>query len=378
MSTISLILLGVRSSNNTVFFTLLRAGLWEQSCRLAAFEPIDFVALYELAEEQSVVGLIAAGLELVEDKKIVKQEAIPFLKRVYSVEGRNASMNAFIVDLVQRMRDADIYSVLVKGQGVAQCYKRPQWRSAGDIDFFLDEENYQKAKGFLAPLASHLNAEDTSRLHYGMTIDPWVVELHGTMRSEMSSRVDGMIDAVQRDIFQGGGIRVWRKDDVDIFLPNPDNDVILVFTHFLHHFYVGGIGLRQICDWCRLLWTYKDSIDRELLDARLTEMGLMTEWKAFAHFAVEWLGMSEEAMPFFSENERFKRKAEKVCNLILEMGNFGHNKDSSYRSKYPKMTGYFITFGRRLGEFVRLTSIFPRNAPRFFVTYVFGRTRAVL
>lgn len=365
-------------SNNSIFFTLLRAGLWEQECRLFAFEPIDFEALYELANEQSVVGLIAAGLEHVEDRKIVKKEALPFLRKVYSIEGRNASMNAFIGDIVSRMRDVGIYSVLVKGQGVAQCYARPQWRSAGDIDFFLDYENYQRAKSFLAQRASRVEKEDESCLHLGMNIDSWVVELHGTMRTVFSSRIDRTIDSVQSDIFDNGGIRVWRDNDVDIILPNPDNDIILIFTHFLHHFYVGGIGLRQICDWCRLLWTYRDAIDRELLGRRLRDMGLMSEWKAFATFAVEQLGTPKDAMPFFPDDARYRRKAEHVCGLILESGNFGHNKDSSYRSKYPKMIGYVITFWRRFGEFLRLSAIFPRNAPRFFVAYVFGRTKAVL
>jgi len=368
----------VQSSNNTVFFTLLRAGLWEQGCRLSAFAPINFEALYEQAEEQSVVGLIAAGLEHVEDRKIEKKEALPFLRKVYGTEGRNASMNAFIGDIVKRMRDVGIYSVLVKGQGVAQCYERPQWRSAGDIDFLLDYENYQKARSFLPQLASRVEKEDVSCLHLGMNIDSWVVELHGSMRTMFSSRIDRTIDSVQEDIFNNGSIRNWRDNDIDVFLPNPDNDIILIFTHFLHHFYVGGIGLRQICDWCRLLWTYRDTIDRDLLEARLRDMGLMSEWKAFASFAVERLGMPEDTMPFFPDNARYSRKAEQVCSLILESGNFGHKKDSSYRSKYPKMIGYVITFWRRLGEFLRISTIFPENAPRFFVASVFGRTRAVL
>ena len=368
----------MQSSNNAVFFTLLRAGLWEQGCRLSAYDPIDFDALFELADEQSVVGLIAAGLEHVEDRKIVKKEALPFLRKVCGTEGRNASMNTFIGDIVSRMRDVGIYSVLVKGQGVAQCYERPQWRSAGDVDLLLDYENYQKAKSFLAQVASRIENEDVSCLHLGMNIDSWVVELHGTMRTMFSSRIDRMVDSVQDDIFNNGSIRIWRDNDVDVILPNPDNDIILIFTHFLHHFYVGGIGLRQICDWCRLLWTYRDVINRDLLETRLRDMGLMSEWKAFATFAVERLGMPKEAMPFFPDNARYSRKAEKVCDLIMESGNFGHKKDSGYRSKYPKMIGYVITFWRRLGEFLRLSAIFPGNAPRFFVAYVFGRTKAVL
>lgn len=360
------------------FFALLRAGLWEQSVRLSPFEPIDFDALYSVADEQSVVGLIAAGLEHVEDMKVVKKDALPFLKKVFGLESRNALMNAFIGDVVKRMGDVGIYSVLVKGQGVAQCYTRPQWRSAGDIDFLLDKEDYKKAKIFLAPLASHIEGEDTSRLHLGMTIDSWIVELHGTLHTGFSSRVNKGIDEVQCDIFQNGNVRAWHNGDVDIFLPNPDNDIILVFTHIIEHFYVGGIGLRQFCDWCRLLWTFKDTIDRNLLEKRLAEMGLMGEWKAFAALAVEWLGMPEDAMPFYSSDPRLRRKASRICDLILESGNLGHNKDASYRTRYPKFVSNIITFWHRLGEFARLSMIFPANAPRFFVTYVLRRTRAVL
>ena len=59
-----------------------------------------------------------------------------------------------------------------------------------------------------------------------------------------------------------------------------------------------------------------------------------------------------------------------------EAGNFGHNKDNSYRSKYPKLVEKSITFFRRFGEYARLFAIFPADAPKFFVTYVGRRTKA--
>lgn len=36
-----------------------------------------------------------------------------------------------------------------------------------------------------------------------------------------------------------------------------------------------------------------------LLEARLNEMGLVSVWKAFGAFAVEYLGMPGEAMPLY-------------------------------------------------------------------------------
>lgn len=58
-----------------VFFALLQAGLWEKEVRLNPYGKIDFESLFQLADEQSVVGLIAAGIENVNDMKLTKKDA---------------------------------------------------------------------------------------------------------------------------------------------------------------------------------------------------------------------------------------------------------------------------------------------------------------
>ena len=95
----------------------------------------------------------------------------------------------------------------------------------------------------------------------------------------------------------------------------------------------------------------------------------MSEWKAFEAFAVEWLGMPVEAMPLYSSDNKWRRNARRICRAVMDAGNFGHNKDNSYSSKYPKLVEKSITFFRRLCEYGRLFLIFPLDAPRFFVTF---------
>jgi len=366
------------SNNQKAFLELIRAGLWEKEVSLSSCGEIDFDEIYRLAQEQAVVGLLAAGMEHVTDVRVPQTLALTIAGEVLQLEQRNRAMNEFVARLIGDLRKADVYTLLVKGQGIAQCYERPLWRTCGDVDFFLDAENYQKAKDFFMPLAEHVDDEDTSRLHLGMTIDSWVVELHGTMDTEISNRINRGLAEVQKDVFVNVGVRAWNNDVVEVPLPSVNNDIFIIFTHFIDHFYVGGVGLRQICDWCRLLWTYRTEIDQNLLEARLKEMGLTEEWKAFAAFAVGYLGMPVEAMPLYEETEKYRRKAFKICDLVIETGNFGHNKDESYRAKVGRVKSFFITFWRRLKEFVRLTSIFPNHAPRFFVNYVITRIKVFL
>lgn len=358
------------------FFTLLKAGLWEQNVRLAPFGEIDFNAVLQLAEEQSVVGLIAAGLEHVEDRKPAKKDLLQFVGQALQLEQQNAAMNYFIGVLVDKMRTEGIYTLLVKGQGIAQCYERPLWRSCGDVDFFLSEENYEKAKNYLTPLAVSVEKEGEEKKHLGMTIDPWVVELHGTLHSGLSSRVDKGLDVIKKDVFYGGHVRSWLNGSTQVFLLSVNDDAIYVFTHILQHFYKGGIGVRQVCDLCRLLWSFRIDIDHQLLERRLKAMGLVTEWRAFGAFAVEYLGMPSGAIPLYSPDKKWKRKADKICSFIMEVGNFGHNRDFSYYQKYPYLVRKSISLCQRIGDLTRHAQIFPLDSLRFFPKIFFNGLRS--
>jgi len=179
------------------------------------------------------------------------------------------------------------------------------------------------------------------------------------------------IDAAQDDCFHGGNVRSWNNDGTTVFLPSPDNDVVFVFTHILEHFFIEGVGLRHICDWCRLLWTYKDSLNYGLLESRIRKMDLMRVWKAFGAMVVDELGMPKGVMPMY--DSRYSDKGERVLERILKSGNMGHNKDLSYRAKYFGLTYNLVALWRRVKDFAVFTMIFPVDAPKFFVQYVFRK-----
>ena len=308
--------------NTEVFLSLVRAGLWESEVQLSPFGVIDFDAVLTMAEEQGVVGLVAAGIEHVTDGRPAKKDVLQFIGRTVQMEQRNQAMNYFIGVLVEKMKEEGIFTLLVKGQGVAQCYERPLWRPSGDVDFLLDAGNYRKAKAYLLPLSSSNKNEERYSQHLGISIDPWYVEIHGTLRSGLSARVDRMIDAVQTEVFREGKVRTWKNDATEVYLPAPDHDVFLVFTHFIKHLYKEGVSLRQVCDWCRLLWIYRSELDVALQERWLRKAGLMGEWQAFAALAVKYLGMPEEAMPFY--DSRFKIKGSRLVEFIL--GGYSGNK----------------------------------------------------
>lgn len=365
------------NNNTNAFFALLRAGLWEKEARLLECGDVNFPEIYDLAAGQSVVGLLAAGLEHVNDVKPPQTFVLNIVGETLQIEQRNKEMNDFIALLIARLQNEGISALLVKGQGIAQCYERPMWRSSGDIDLLLDRNNYESAKKSLKPLAVEVEKENVSKLHCSLNIDSWIVELHGTMRSGISQGFDQMIDKVQADTFENKRIREWHNGKTNVPLPDINNDIIFVFTHILQHYFWGGIGLRQICDWCRLLWTYHSSIDVDLLEARLTEMKAMTEWRTFAAYAVNLLGYPEEEMPLFDSSEKWKRKAYRVNDYVMKVGNFGRNRDMSYISRYPYLLRKVMSFMRATGDLFNHFIVFPRTTIAAMRGIVVNGTKAV-
>ncbi len=305
--------------NKKAFLSLVKAGLWEKDVRLSQYKKLDYSEICRLSEEQSVIGLVAAGIDHVVDVKPPQPVVLQIVGESLQLEQRNRQMNCFVASVIEKMRKAGIFGLLIKGSGLAQCYERPFWRSCGDVDFFFSKSNYNKAVDFFLNEVSAKqvqNAKYTKSL--GVILLPWFVELHGTLRNGLSTKMDKEIDSVQKDIFDYNNVRSWNNNGTTIFLPSPDNDLFLVFAHFVRHFYKEGVCLRQICDWCRLVWTYKQDFDVRLLESRLKRAGLISEWKAFASLAIDYLDMPIEAMLLYDDNRKWHKKGKQIMSYILD------------------------------------------------------------
>lgn len=366
----------MRDNTIETFFALVRAGLFPAQGKGVMIhdsltENVNWEEVYKLAEEQSVIGLVAAGIENLNlnanlNVKVPQEWVLQFVGQTLQIEQRNKAMNAFVAELIVKLRKADIYAILVKGQGIAQSYEKPLWRSCGDVDLFLSDVNYEKAKELLLPLGVITEPEEMGKKHFAMSIDGWAVELHGTLHTGLSARVNRTLDEIQNVTFYGGSVSSWNNDGIQVLKLSKENEVFYVFAHFLGHFYKGGIGLRQICDWCRLLYTYRESLDYGLLESRIRKAGLVSEWRAFYNLASRYLGMPDFGSGLMIHDSRFDKKAERIKEFILEVGNFGHNRDMNYYNKYPYVVRKSISAWWRVKDLYRHAMIFPLDSLRFF------------
>ena len=249
------------------FFALVRAGLFlvhGEGFRVneSLFQNVEWEKIYQLAQEQFVQGLVLAGIEQYKNLNVLvtsgtseraranldvnQKLLLQWIGEVQMIEQQNKEMNAFVAELIEKLRENDVEALLVKGQGIAQCYEKPLWRCSGDVDLFFDDVNYEKAKRLLMPLASEVETESVGSKHLGMTINDWIVELHGSLRVGLPNKINRVLDYIKTETFNRGNVRLWMNGQTEVFLLGKENDIVYVFVHFFNHFYKEGVGLRQI------------------------------------------------------------------------------------------------------------------------------------
>lgn len=332
------------------FFELLKGGLWEHPVDLPE-EDIDWTSILALSEEQTVVGLVAAGIEHLRGQKPPRSIANEFIRLIYPFEEQNERMTAQVAKQAGILREGGVIAVLLKGQSYARFYQRPQWRQCGDIDWLVQPGNKERALALLRNLPS----------------DSFKVDLQDEFHTRMSRRWDAFFARQQASMFSERLFRLWQIGSTSVLLPSLRYDVVYVFAHLFNHFYKGGIGLRQLCDWCRLLYVNADEIDCKMLAEDLYAIGLMKEWQAFGCFAVKYLGMPVKSMPFYDET--LGKKADRIARFIIRVGNFGYNRQMDYL-KYPFFIRKSFSMLRRVSDFVQHISIFPKDSVRFLAHFL--------
>ena len=225
---------------DNVFFALLRAGLWGKAEDIS-LRDVDWESVYGIAREQTVAGFVADGISVMKkaDPAMAVSPAVQnsFMQTVLGSEMRNRQMNATLSHLCKVLSENGICALVLKGQGVALDYLQPSHRQPGDIDFFLDDKNYQAASALLSPKAAKVDEENPSKKHLGMHFGDIEVELHGTMRVDFGKRVNEVMDNIQFDLFRKKDFRKWDCGGTEVLLPSIDFDALFIFMHFIQHFY---------------------------------------------------------------------------------------------------------------------------------------------
>jgi hypothetical protein len=309
----------------------------------------------------------------------------PFFTRLnfdaVRIARRNAQLNATLAEITELLNSNSIPSVILKGQGVAQNYRKPEQRMSGDIDLYVGEANYKKAidilqhsgnKALLQNPAGTTQKSNETVKHYHMQYGDVQVELHKfanylynpienryfqrlTKRYLQNPSNQSVLPSTSNQPVLQNPACVMQK----IQTPPPQFDAVFLFSHLFHHFISGGIGLRQLCDWVRFMYMHKNEIDTTQLGTDLKKTGLLRAWKIFGYIAVETLGLPTDFFPFY---ERREEQGEKVLERIYQGGNFGFYSEDKKNRPRSYIVGKMYGFWRTNIWYIELMSLFPKDA----------------
>lgn len=347
------------------FFALLRSGLWnEVPDRIPFAGGTDWEALYRLSLEQTVVPLVTDGINRLPREFLPSEpeRLDPFLGDMMATAKRNRVLDAFIPKLFNAL--ADIPVVLVKGQSLAQDYLEPERRQPGDIDLLLMPASYEAAKAVLLPKATKVLEEQAEIWHQGMHFHNIEVEIHGSVSTLISKRLDRKLAVLLEEQFDGRTFPSVSIGGAGIPVPEADFNAIYIFVHFLQHYWSGGVGLRQLTDWMVFVSVHKRDIHPVILERRLHEFGLLHLWKEFTGFVQEYLGCPAEKLPLAAKPD--PKKNARIWKYIRRSGNFGKNQDRSRKKESYLVRKFHSLWRLVVADRLRHFPVFPKESIRFF------------
>jgi hypothetical protein len=330
-----------------IFFELLRAGLWDADIEPFATKP-KWEEIYEWAKKQSVIAIILDGMLKLPNGYVPSAVLLSWLKLSVRIERTNTQHNADLCKLVDLFDWKGINTRLMKGQGCAIYYPHPEHRQSGDIDLFVGEEQYEKAKQLIEEAGIVINSEGICDAHFscGKTL----VEMHRKEILFYNKQLNRRIQQICRE-------EEWttpqyiniEKQKIALF--NPTFNVFYIFIHFYHHFMQVGIGLRQICDWMLVMKSLENDIDRVKLKEYVVSMKVLRAWQAFYGLTVEYMGLKLSDAPSWMRSYSMG-DVSFLLKDIMDSGNFGkyneYSKKRNFHSGLLTNVSPFVALTKRL------------------------------
>lgn len=353
----------------TQFLELLRAGLWGVAADPENFKPdsVDWKAVLRVAKEQTMLAVVADGIEtlpkeLWPPKEVMMKMAMMRLK----IEQTHVLLNSTIAQIVRALDAQGVPSVLLKGQGIAQNYFRPESRTCGDIDLYTGYGGYQKAFEIIEGLhegRAHKEAAECEH-HLHTSLNGVEVEIHRLASFLHGKRMNANFQKWTQEsmdaLFGTDRLAVWDNGGTPVALAPATYNAFFILHHAVRHMTTEGVGFRQICDWTMLLHKCHAQVDVELLGRKLKELHMERIWQEFGRLAVGFLGLPASELPLAPADLTPSRKTHELLQHIFISGNFGRfDANGRDHSEVPYLLRKWRSFTFQSRRLLKLFGLFP-------------------
>lgn len=349
----------------------LRCCLTGEQPAADSIKNIHWKDFFQFSKKQAITGIVFSGIQkLKQDVYPEKHLLMQWLLATEQIKKQNRRLNLASIEVRDKLNQHGFCYCILKGQGNALMYPRPELRMPGDIDIWIQgnrEEIIQFAK-------EEYGKELNIRFHHVVctTLDGIRLELHftpGVINSFIHNRRLQQWFQQQKKVQMSN--RVALPEGIgEIAIPTDKFNVIYQLSHIFHHFFDEGIGLRQIIDYYYLINRLEVSENgKKDIVQLLKRFGLYKFAGAVMFILKDLFGMEDEKLLVPLDTKRGKLLLEE----ILDGGNFGQ-----YASKYGCLTKrstavkYFLKIYRNF-HFIRYYPAEALCEPLFRTWHFFWR-----
>lgn len=313
-------------------FKLLRDALWRDDiygseslpCELSEAEATELV---DLAKKQAVLGLAIDAL-FRNNVKMPRKNVVRCVNLLDLVKQQVIKLNHGVIELHQLFSQEGVDYSIVKGQVVAAYYPDALLRHPGDIDYYCDSKNFEKAYQLLEERWGITPEEEDCGKHARFDHCGVIYEGHFALLTSYGKKERAYWEQLL-DSDKGGTVSV---DGVEIRTLSPTVHTVFVFMHLYFHFINIGVGLRQFCDLAVMLHYAKEWIDMDMLRVHLKALGMENVWRACGAILVDDLGLPEGDLGYrLSEQDR--KNGKRILDVVLFRGNMGHYEGVHVRNE---------------------------------------------
>ena len=234
------------------FFRLLQIAIGQTAYNQVEISDKDWSAIYDLAIEQSLVGVILRAVDILgkNGNSLPKEDLLfQWIGDGEIIKNRNTEVNHACEQMTSWFKSKGYSSCILKGQGVACLYTNPEDRQAGDIDIWVNADRDEIIKimrndGIDVTFVDYVNS-------HASFYDDIDVEVHFRptwMYNPIANR------KVQRWIMANKDVQmVHFFEKCGFCYPTIGFNIVFSLLHIFRHVFMEGIGLRQLTDYYFIL-----------------------------------------------------------------------------------------------------------------------------
>lgn len=281
--------------------------------------PKEWSEVYEQASKQTVLGIVFDGVQKLPKEQWPPQAVLfEWIGQTEQIKQQNRKVNAVLKELALLFNANSIRYAVVKGQIVGSYYSDPLLRQAGDVDYYVEEQNFERARQLIESTWDVSFEETEGHHHVEFEYKGVLLEQHHTLIKLYDKEKNEYWERLMKETFKSMEI-----EGVPVSVLSPTLHSLYIFLHLYHHLLELGVGLRQFCDWAAILHARKNEIDHEAIRGHLKLLGVESAYRACGCLLIDNLGLPKDEFTYELKSSD-KRYAKRILDVVMYRGNMGH------------------------------------------------------